>query len=297
MDTQEVEESSPRCWCCWLTKSDPITTWKNPLIRACTGCKDLDLQYVHVDCMNRYITNLIQLRQPYEHLADIPFIPHGAIKGILDQLGSEAKTTTTTAAAIYHHHPPCRHGIIGGLQSPLALAGNHADDGNRAGWIHADDDHRRSRSECTCPRYDRLDGLRLHCSRCLDPYVAVARRVSSLRVLFHDRVLRLLVAMMTVCIVVLVGATSLLILAPHIDNDHRPLTIRPWWNAEPMDARQWAGIIMAIFVSIYLATVAAVLYHSSGYREIMVLPKKVVQLEGEPRSVVAWTDTTTMYST
>ena len=43
-----------RCWCCWETSF----TKENPLIRVCRNCKDIDLQYIHQDCINKYISCL-----------------------------------------------------------------------------------------------------------------------------------------------------------------------------------------------------------------------------------------------
>ena len=58
------EEKSPlmsdfikgRCWCCWETHE----TTANPLIRACLGCKDVDLQWIHQECIDQYIYLLPQ---------------------------------------------------------------------------------------------------------------------------------------------------------------------------------------------------------------------------------------------
>jgi hypothetical protein len=43
-----------KCWCCWEFSETP----DDPLIRVCRGCKDPDLQYIHQDCINQYISNL-----------------------------------------------------------------------------------------------------------------------------------------------------------------------------------------------------------------------------------------------
>ncbi|KAI9360052.1 hypothetical protein DFJ73DRAFT_95533 [Zopfochytrium polystomum] len=43
-----------RCWCCW-EETDSLS---NPLIRACTGCKDPDLKCVHQNCIDAYINSL-----------------------------------------------------------------------------------------------------------------------------------------------------------------------------------------------------------------------------------------------
>ncbi|KAJ3307768.1 hypothetical protein HDU76_004384 [Blyttiomyces sp. JEL0837] len=48
------QETKGRCWCCWESDETP----DNPLIRACLGCKDHDLQYCHQNCIDLHINNL-----------------------------------------------------------------------------------------------------------------------------------------------------------------------------------------------------------------------------------------------
>ena len=43
-----------RCWCCWEYNNED----SDPLIRACTGCLDEDLQMIHVSCLERYLNGL-----------------------------------------------------------------------------------------------------------------------------------------------------------------------------------------------------------------------------------------------
>jgi hypothetical protein len=49
-----------KCWCCWNYNHSE----KNPLIRVCQGCKDPELQYIHQDCINSFITSLPLPRRP-----------------------------------------------------------------------------------------------------------------------------------------------------------------------------------------------------------------------------------------
>ena len=49
-------EGKGRCWCCWEEEE----TIDNPLIRVCHGCKDIDLQWIHQDCIDQYISLLPQ---------------------------------------------------------------------------------------------------------------------------------------------------------------------------------------------------------------------------------------------
>jgi DNA-directed RNA polymerase subunit RPC12/RpoP len=61
------QETNYKCWACWETMSSN----SNPLIRVCKGCKgrkqtdiDPELQYIHQNCINSYITSLPQPRRP-----------------------------------------------------------------------------------------------------------------------------------------------------------------------------------------------------------------------------------------
>ncbi|KAJ3141955.1 hypothetical protein HK101_003353 [Irineochytrium annulatum] len=53
-----------QCWCCWESTDTPA----NPLIRACLGCKDPDLQYIHQECIDRWVTALPPPRTPPPHV-------------------------------------------------------------------------------------------------------------------------------------------------------------------------------------------------------------------------------------
>lgn len=69
--TAKESEASPqahvvdkgRCWACWeLDESS-----RNPLIRVCTGCKDPDLQWIHQNCINKFINTLPDKSSANEH--------------------------------------------------------------------------------------------------------------------------------------------------------------------------------------------------------------------------------------
>src|SRR6476469_1415533 len=49
-----LPEDKGKCWCCWELSE----TTENPLIRVCRGCKDPDLQWIHQQCIDRYISSL-----------------------------------------------------------------------------------------------------------------------------------------------------------------------------------------------------------------------------------------------
>jgi hypothetical protein len=49
-------EEKGHCWACWESEE----TLGNPLIRTCRGCKDIDLKWIHQDCMDNYISLLPQ---------------------------------------------------------------------------------------------------------------------------------------------------------------------------------------------------------------------------------------------
>ncbi|KAJ3099327.1 hypothetical protein HDU96_010737 [Phlyctochytrium bullatum] len=57
------EREKGQCWCCW----EASETATNPLIRVCLGCKDRDLQYIHQECVDRWVTALPAPRTPPPH--------------------------------------------------------------------------------------------------------------------------------------------------------------------------------------------------------------------------------------
>ncbi|KAI9145096.1 hypothetical protein BKA69DRAFT_662361 [Paraphysoderma sedebokerense] len=52
--SSETVSKKGRCWACWLYND----TASNPLIRACLGCRDVDLQYIHRECIEKYLNSL-----------------------------------------------------------------------------------------------------------------------------------------------------------------------------------------------------------------------------------------------
>jgi hypothetical protein len=58
--TSSSSSSSVKCWACWESTS----SYRNPLIRVCRHCKDPDLQYIHQNCINSYISSLPLPRRP-----------------------------------------------------------------------------------------------------------------------------------------------------------------------------------------------------------------------------------------
>ena len=52
--------SSIKCWACW----ESANSYRNPLVRVCRGCKDRELQYIHQECINSYISSLPVPRRP-----------------------------------------------------------------------------------------------------------------------------------------------------------------------------------------------------------------------------------------
>ncbi|KAJ3101219.1 hypothetical protein HDU97_001570 [Phlyctochytrium planicorne] len=62
--TSAAERVKGQCWCCWEDEETP----ENQRIRACLGCKDPDLQYIHQECIDRWVTALPQPRTPPPHI-------------------------------------------------------------------------------------------------------------------------------------------------------------------------------------------------------------------------------------
>ena len=181
------------CWACWqpATKSDP-------LIRACLKCKDPSLQYIHSNCINKFIT--IQL------LASNPL------------------------GAVEEHVP----------------------------FI----------SQTTLNEINKLGNKQFKCARCLDAYVVRIVAVSPIRALLTDVTLSVLMLMMTVFVSVL-GLACISIISSSNTN-----TMVDLYFAAPMNVKTWTLGMLVIFSGIYLATIAVVVSHFSGYRNVQVETKQ-----------------------
>ncbi|TPX34523.1 hypothetical protein SmJEL517_g02900 [Synchytrium microbalum] len=52
--TSPAVNGKSRCWICWEKQESS----KNRLIKVCNGCKDVDLKWVHQDCIDQFIGKL-----------------------------------------------------------------------------------------------------------------------------------------------------------------------------------------------------------------------------------------------
>jgi hypothetical protein len=238
------------CWACWEPEVDSKL---DPLIRACRGCKDPNLQYIHQNCMNTYICNNTQVRFPgnwtsHTDNSGIPFVSQESLNLI------RTKHNEETVGVPFVESETEQANL---LASPTLTL--------QKGWVN-------------------LRCMDLRCTRCTDQYDVVARPVSSFRVLSYDRIMRTLVSMMTLCIMVLGAACAVIIFsatklvqqAAAVGQDVTDqLQIRMWILPQPIDIRVWAAGMMSIFFLAYAITVMMVLRHCGGYSEIMVLGKKV----------------------
>jgi hypothetical protein len=60
LDIFSTKTTNVKCWACWENN----TSSNNPLIRVCHHCKDPELQYIHQECINTYISSLPLPRRP-----------------------------------------------------------------------------------------------------------------------------------------------------------------------------------------------------------------------------------------
>jgi hypothetical protein len=135
--------------------------------------------------------------------------------------------------------------------------------------------------------WNLLQCMDLKCTRCLDSYEVVVRPVNPLRLLSYDRVMRILMLLMTLCITILMIACGMIFveanayekLAFSLGRDAKPaLLIKSWVHSKPIDVRYWAAGMMTSFGLAYAFTFAVVWRHCSGYSEISVLGKKTFSL-------------------
>lgn len=260
-ETDTMITNEIRCWACWETDD----THSNPLIRACLKCKDEELQYIHQTCIDTYMSNIIQARFPggwqsFNSCDNIPYLSRETMQSLTSKYADKT----------------------GSIESSKAF--NHND--------HIESESLLSTTTCTRNGWTSLAFMDMHCTRCMDEYDVMAKPVNPLRVLAFDRVMRVLMALMTICIIVLCTSCILLIVNANdfvrqclvagqsqLDAE-KELLISTWVLPQPMDVRNWAMLMSVTFTGSYLITLFVVLCHSSGYSEITVNGKETRKQRG-----------------
>jgi hypothetical protein len=238
------EMNQPMCWACWETRESP----ENRLIRACHGCKDKDLQYIHESCINTYIKNIVNSKNPRGYAEEpVPFVAEDTINALLKQHQEKINAAWQRCTGVN-----CSEW----LEKIQILKPFRVVDGNVS-----------------------LNFMDIKCTRCLDEYDIVAQKVSAPFVLMHDKVLRALVFLMTLSMMVLTWACVEIILRSNRflleyadePNIEQHLLIKSiFFFYHEVDIRFWAGALLSVFSVAYCATVGIVLWHSSGYYYVKV---------------------------
>ncbi|KAI9106296.1 hypothetical protein DFS34DRAFT_589540 [Phlyctochytrium arcticum] len=202
-----------RCWACW----EVTETLQDPLIRVCHGCLDKDLQYIHQECINRYVSTLnvpaLRSSPPPSLRPTVPFSTENFnvdIFQFLEESGriasrrvtpsleplSTSPTTTPHASNIPSPTSPTSPQ----LPSPTHSQGTGS---NASGELH---------SPLEPTGLSATDGTiifdRFRCSRCCDPYTVKLIPLHPLRVLFHDRFLFSAILLMTACVLLLTACCA-----------------------------------------------------------------------------------------
>jgi hypothetical protein len=263
---KEMGAEEIRCWACW----ESTNAQENPLVRVCHGCKDVDLQYIHQQCINKYITGLIAARCPHGLMSDIvPFVADRTLRALASDQQMPLQPIQVAVGDDQQAVSP-----IDDQMQPLVPQEKQE--------IPADLPH--------LPGMTAIS-VNVGCTRCLEAYLVYSRRVSALRVLRHDKLLRVLMLLMTLCIVIMIGCcVSILVKAheyvqmmsktnlPISENDTRMQVYSVMMGCQMVDIRQWALVMMAVFSGLYTVTSAVVLRHCGGYSEITVVGEQLCSM-------------------
>lgn len=244
------------CWACW----ESIETQNNPLIRACLGCKSIELQFIHRECINKYLTNLLITRAATLGEGAIPGLPYldTGIVRVLTQEGTGQPTGMIAAETD---------------EKSTDFDTKHATE---------DDEESQNLLARQIPRgWKHLDNGKIRCTRCMDQYIVALKPVSPLRVLFHDRLLKILTILMTLCVIVLLFACGSILyqaqsylnkVGYEVGAEH--LKIQVWGFPEKVDIRMWSLGMCSIFIGAYAITLVIVFRHLRGFFDVQVINKK-----------------------
>lgn len=299
-----------RCWCCWEPE---LNHSLNPLIRVCLGCKDPQLQFVHQHCIKRFILHLFRARYPGGWIPEdddgsswlgcggMPFLAGESVQLIRQQMqqnqGDPSVPKASFARLLWQWMFAERRLAAGEDamrllpqdQDTLAEQPTEAQNPIPAPTttstcsVHRDASLKKRGSWGLVDSWEDWSALGVQCTRCLDTYEVRARPVSSFTVLTYDRVLRLLMILMTVSILVLVSACSLIIYEAGVfaqdqwsqgQDPTQALQIRTLFLLGGLvDIRQWALGMITLFGTLYMGTWTVVLRHCAGYFDLKVLGK------------------------
>ncbi|KXS15974.1 hypothetical protein M427DRAFT_56270 [Gonapodya prolifera JEL478] len=259
----EEAHGSQKCWICWETL---VTSATGPLIRACRGCKDPDLQWSHQTCIDKYVSNLPP-PQPRPPVSEVP----------------EESVPSEQGDSVGRRDPePCTEGNSGDIATIITIG-----EGEAFSQTHHE---AASSTRGTTSTVSRLHSfLAAHlphiipvrrnvgsldtpvdphvykCTRCTDVYTVRRTKISPLKVLFTERdevMLKWATLFMTACLFIVTGAVAWLFAAG----------IQSSITLAGLTLGRVAIICMVLCYGINAAVWALVIAHCSGHEQRRVLP-------------------------
>ncbi|KAI3635499.1 hypothetical protein MIR68_006137 [Amoeboaphelidium protococcarum] len=260
---QSDNDERSRCWACWESDNGPDC--RDPLVKVCTGCKDPDLQYIHQNCIDLYVTNIIKDSAAQ---AGFPMLIYDVFssRNILDcqvadfvsfrQQQQNKTQITRDDGDIYNG---ARMTQLGQSTSTIQ---NILKDIQRLFYPHT----------------YVLDSL-LKCTRCMQNYKIHLSPMRPLKALRADKSMLWLVSILSISVAVLFVACLSMIVSSHMDalamarmnpTTNYVIVMNTYIFKEPVEIRSFALWMMGIFGAFYTLTISAIMYHLTGYVQVTV---------------------------
>ncbi|KAJ3042082.1 hypothetical protein HDV00_008164 [Rhizophlyctis rosea] len=246
--SQPVRQPKGRCWCCW----EETDTSRNPLIRVCLGCKDPDLQFIHQECIDKYVSNLppppVRREDAFNALraelneAGRPAAP-SALVGVLEFIQEAASSS------------PLPGFSFGSINQP-----NNTPTPSPGPSTTTTPPPEPAPAEALPPT-DQPQSPDYYCTRCRHPYTVKTYPIHPIRVAWSDPFLRYSILLMFICIVILTVCCTIL-LYQYWGTDTLVWDIGVDWLNLRMDV--FAGSILVICHAVNAGTWYMVLDHCKG---------------------------------
>ncbi|KAJ3185860.1 hypothetical protein HDU85_001229 [Gaertneriomyces sp. JEL0708] len=243
---EPIHTRKGRCWCCW----EETESRSNPLIRVCWGCKDPDLQFVHQECIDKYIT---ALPSPPPVPAPWSLVERGAW-GSPDSTTRTASRTVNEVAPfpepedfvdILNTHSTTDTALLSEASSAVATAPSSSSS---------------TTSASTPPPPEPPSCSRYRCSRCTDPYTVTVKPISPFRVLRQDLFLFHAMLLMFLCIIALT-LCCIILFVQHVGKAS-PLFEMPFFT---ITMAEFAVVMMCACHCLFFFTMRVVLDTCEGH--------------------------------
>lgn len=274
-------QNDTACWACWESENNI----DNPLIRACTGCKSVDLQLIHHRCLQSYLANTA-INQYQQHtglyypptLTNIPALEQ--LFGYSSQhqmLFDHAVMTWLLSRRLFVRSESAEEVMSPGDEEPLVpeqFQHNVVNESEIASHLSIIQNQvHQYWSNGRLVRLHSVPGM--SCARCLDGYNVYARPVSAFKAIRTDPFLSLLLLFTTICIIVVWVSSCILYFEAysHWSAGKGNLVLDVPWFAMQLDVRIFSVSITSFFSSFYLYTLYNVMSMCRGHWQIAGVEK------------------------